>query len=66
MKIGRIVSEKRKERGMTQQELADFIGVSKASVSKWENNLTYPDITLLPLLAAFFDIIGLPFTIDGR
>lgn len=56
MKIGRIVSEKRKERGMTQQELADFIGVSKASVSKWENDLTYPDITLLPLLAAFFDI----------
>lgn len=56
MKIGQIVSEKRKEKGLTQQELADFVGVSKASVSKWENDMTYPDITLLPLLAAFFDI----------
>jgi Predicted transcriptional regulators len=36
--------------------LADFIGVSKASVSKWENGQTYPDITLLPLLASYFDI----------
>lgn len=56
MKIGQIISEKRKEKGITQQALANFIGVSKASVSKWENDLTYPDITLLPLLAAFFDL----------
>lgn len=56
MNIGAIIVEKRKEKKITQQELADFIGVSKASVSKWETNQTYPDITLLPLLAAYFDI----------
>ena len=36
-----------------QDELAEYIGVSKASVSKWETAATYPDITLLPRLAAF-------------
>jgi transcriptional regulator with XRE-family HTH domain len=54
--VGAIISEKRKEKKITQQELADFIGVSKASVSKWETGQTYPDITLLPLIAAYFDI----------
>lgn len=56
MKIGPIILAKRKEKNVTQQELAKFLGVSKASVSKWENEQTYPDITLLPLLAAYFDI----------
>lgn len=56
MNIGPIIMEKRKEKHVTQQELANFVGVSKASVSKWETGQTYPDITLLPLLAAYFDI----------
>lgn len=56
MNIGAIITEKRKEKRITQQALADFIGVTKASVSKWETGQTYPDITLLPLLAAYFDI----------
>lgn len=56
MNIGPIIMEKRKEKKVTQQELANFVGVSKASVSKWETGQTYPDITLLPLLAAYFDI----------
>lgn len=56
MNIGTIIMEKRKEKQVTQQELANFVGVSKASVSKWETGQTYPDITLLPLLAAYFDI----------
>lgn len=56
MNIGPIIMEKRKEKQVTQQELANFVGVSKASVSKWETGQTYPDITLLPLLAAYFDI----------
>lgn len=56
MNIGPIIMAKRKEKKVTQQELANFIGVSKASVSKWETGQTYPDITLLPLLAAYFDI----------
>ena len=56
MCIGKIISEKRKEKKITQQELANFVGVSKASVSKWETGQTYPDISLLPLLAAYFDM----------
>ncbi|WP_368076856.1 helix-turn-helix domain-containing protein [Clostridium tyrobutyricum] len=48
--------QKRKERKITQQQLADYIGVSKASVSKWESGLSYPDILLLPQLAAYFNI----------
>lgn len=54
--LGRILLEHRHKRGITQDELAEYIGVSKASVSKWETETTYPDITLLPRLAAYFDI----------
>lgn len=46
----------RRERKITQEELADFAGVTKASVSKWESGKSTPDIMLLPLLASFFDV----------
>lgn len=54
--IARTLIRKRKERGVGQAELARYIGVSKASVSKWETGQSYPDITFLPQLAAYFDI----------
>ena len=54
--MSKIILQKRKEKQVTQQQLADFVGVSKASVSKLEKWQTYPDITLLPLLASYFDI----------
>ena len=54
--IARAILAKRKEKGITQDELANYIGVSKASVSKWETEQSYPDIVLLPQLAAFFNI----------
>lgn len=47
----RIIYEKRKELGITQEQLAEYLGVSAPAVSKWENGITYPDITLLPALA---------------
>lgn len=53
--IAEVLTRKRKEKGMTQEEVSNFIGVSKASVSKWETGQSYPDITLLPLLASFFN-----------
>ncbi len=56
LNIGRILIENRRKRGITQEDLAEYMGVSKASVSKWETATTYPDITLLPRLATFFNI----------
>lgn len=46
----------RHNKKITQEQLAEFIGVTKASVSKWENSQSTPDITILPLLATFFDV----------
>ena len=54
--IARTIINKRKEKGITQDELASYIGVSKAAVSKWEIGQSYPDITFLPQLATFFNI----------
>ena len=46
----------RHEKKLTQEELADFMGVTKASVSKWEKGINTPDLLLLPQLAAYFDV----------
>lgn len=54
--IANTILLKRRQKGMTQDELADYFGVTKASVSKWEKGQSYPDITLLPLMASYFDI----------
>lgn len=54
--LGKILAENRRRRGVTQDELAEFMGVSKAAVSKWETGASYPDILLLPGLASYFDI----------
>jgi len=51
-----VIIQKRREKGVTQEELAAYLGVTKASVSKWETGVSYPDITQLPILATFFDI----------
>lgn len=54
--LGRILIENRHKRGITQEELAAHIGVSKGAVSKWETGSSLPDISLLPQLASYFDI----------
>lgn len=54
--LASVVVTKRREKGITQDELAAYIGVSKASISKWETGQSYPDITFLPQLAAYFNI----------
>ena len=56
IRIGEIIKVKRKERNLTQEELAGILGISKAAISKWENAECYPDITLLPQLAKTFNI----------
>lgn len=56
LNIGKCIIQKRKEKRITQEQLAAYMGVSKASVSKWESGLSYPDILLLPELAAYFNV----------
>ncbi len=56
MKIGTKIKELRKQRGITQEQLANSIGISFQAVSKWENNLALPDITLAPILASYFGV----------
>lgn len=54
--MGAIIARKRKELGLTQEQLAGELGISYQAVSKWENELSSPDISTLPLLA---DVLGL-------
>ena len=48
--IGKRISKYRKEKGLTQESLAERVGVSSQAVSKWENDASCPDISLLPQL----------------
>ena len=56
LNISKCIIHKRKEKGITQEQLAEHMAVSKAAVSKWESGQSYPDILLLPELATFFNI----------
>ena len=56
MNIGNKIRELRKRRGITQEQLAESIGISFQAVSKWENNIALPDITLVPVLASYFGV----------
>ena len=52
--MGMMIASKRKELGMTQMELAEKMGVTDKAVSKWERDLSCPDISSLPKLAEIF------------
>lgn len=52
LKTGEVIGKKRRELGLTQNQLAGMLNVSFQAVSKWENGTAYPDIVLLPKLAA--------------
>ena len=54
--IGTKIQTLRKNKNMTQAQLAQVLAVSSQSVSKWENHLSAPDISLLPIIARFFGI----------
>lgn len=55
-KISLRIADLRKKAKVTQQELADSIGVSFQAISKWETEVNMPDITILPLLADYFHV----------
>ena len=50
-KIGKFISRKRKQKGLTQQELGNKLFVSDKAVSKWERGLSLPDISIIGKLA---------------
>ena len=54
--LGIMISSLRKEKGMTQLELAEKMGVTDKAVSKWERDLSFPDINSIPKLAEIFDV----------
>lgn len=54
--LGSNIAKFRKERGMTQDNLAELLSVTPQAVSKWENNVSYPDIEMLPKLANNFGV----------
>ena len=54
--IGKRIAANRKHLGLTQEALADKLGITAQAVSKWENDLSCPDITMLPKLAEIFGI----------
>lgn len=53
--LGTNIKEYRLKKGYTQEQLAYELGVSSQTVSRWETGTTYPDIVMLPIIAALFD-----------
>ena len=56
LKIGEKIKELRKSQDVTQEKLADYLNISYQAVSKWENGLALPDLSLIPALSNFFGV----------
>lgn len=56
MKINEIIRTRRKELKLTQEQAAEYLGISAPAVNKWEKGVSYPDITLLPPLARLLKV----------
>lgn len=56
IKIGKFISEKRKEKGITQSELAEKLNITDRAISKWENGICMPDVGTIPELCELLNI----------
>ena len=65
MKIGNFLKELRKEKGITQAQLAETLNVSARTVSRWETGSNMPDISILVDIADYYDI-SIPEIINGE
>lgn len=54
--IAKRIKELREQFKLTQEYLANVLGASNRAISRWENGITYPDITLLPIIATQFNV----------
>lgn len=54
--IGETIGKLRRERSMTQENLAEMLCVSPQTISKWENSVNLPDVQMLPLMADVFGV----------
>ncbi|MCI5514111.1 MAG: helix-turn-helix domain-containing protein, partial [Clostridia bacterium] len=66
MNIGKTIKKLRRERNMTQERLATFLNISPQAVSRWENGLAMPELSLVPVIANLFGVTtDLLFGLDG-
>ena len=56
IQMGEKIRALRKNRNLSQETLAQYLGVSFQAISKWEKGDTFPDVVLIPAIASFFDI----------
>ena len=56
MEIGSVIRKLRQQKQMTQEELAELLRVSVQTISRWENGINYPDLVILPEIAAIFHV----------
>ena len=54
--MGEVISTLRKEKGMTQKELADKLNITDKAVSKWERDISFPDTATIPKLAEILEV----------
>ena len=55
-KTGQLITELRKEKGLTQKQLADALNVTDKAVSKWERGLSFPDISMLEPISELLEV----------
>ena len=65
VKIGSFLKELRKEKGITQEQLAEQLNTSNRSVSRWETGSNLPDLSMLIILAEYYDV-DVKEIIDGK
>ena len=56
MKTGNFIAQKRKEKNMSQKELAEHLHITDKAISKWERGLSFPDITILIPLSEILNV----------
>ena len=65
IKVGIFLKELRKEKGLTQEQLANVLNVSNRTVSRWETGSNMPDISILVEIAGFYDV-SIPEIVQGE